>query len=197
MDRLSFKPEKDQWHKAISNTGPGLTRQDHIRMHDRAKRFFILVLFLVVMIAITIIASAVVEKNAFKASVESEAPVADTFPVKPREYLPQAQNRAVAVRSAGDSREVVAYNSVPGQTDATPCISADGSDICTLYEQGEDTCAANFVKLGSKLEVEGLGTCVVRDRMNARYPNHVDWYMGDDVEAARNFGRRYLKVTIL
>jgi 3D (Asp-Asp-Asp) domain-containing protein len=83
---------------------------------------------------------------------------------------------------------VTAYNSVPWQTDDTPCIGAQNTDICKFYELGMNTCAANFVPLGTVLEVEDLGTCVVRDRMNARYTNRVDWYMHMDISAARKFG---------
>lgn len=91
---------------------------------------------------------------------------------------------------------VTAYNSVPGQTDATPCIGAQGTDICVLYNQGENICAANFVPLGTKLMVDGLGECTVRDRMNARYFYRVDWYMGMDVTGARQFGARQKSVSV-
>lgn len=92
---------------------------------------------------------------------------------------------------------VTAYNSVVWQTDSTPCIGASGENICDLYAQGQDVCAANFVPLGTILEVEGLGNCVVRDRMNARYFYRVDWFMGVDVQAAKQFGVRYRDVGIL
>lgn len=91
---------------------------------------------------------------------------------------------------------VTAYNSVPGQTDATPCIGAQGSDICEIYARGENVCAANFVPLGTVLTVDGLGECTVRDRMNSRYYYRVDWYMGMDVSAARTFGARQKAVSI-
>ena len=95
-----------------------------------------------------------------------------------------------------DNMHVTAYNSVPWQTDATPCIGAQGTDICALYEAGSNTCAANFVPLGTVLEVEGLGTCVVRDRKNARYHYSVDWYMYMDVQAAVSWGSRYIPVSV-
>lgn len=99
--------------------------------------------------------------------------------------LPEANRRAARpfMKVA-----VTAYNSVPGQTDATPCIGAQGTDICQLLAEGSNTCAANFVALGTVLEVDGLGTCVVRDRMNARYHYRVDWYMGMDIASAKRFG---------
>lgn len=91
---------------------------------------------------------------------------------------------------------VTAYNSVPWQTNDQPCIGAQSTDICKFYQYGMDTCAANFVPLGTVLEVEGLGTCVVRDRMNARYPNRVDWYMYMDIQGARQFGVQRKKISI-
>ncbi|MDA0208078.1 MAG: 3D domain-containing protein [bacterium] len=90
---------------------------------------------------------------------------------------------------------VSAYNSVPWQTDDTPCIGAEGTNICEIYARGEGVCAANFVPLGTILEIDGLGTCTVRDRMNARYNVRVDWYMGMDIDAARQHGVRYVTVS--
>lgn len=74
--------------------------------------------------------------------------------------------------------EVSMYNSVPWQTDSTPCLSADGSDICALEAKGEHTCAANFLPFGKRLVITGVGACVVRDRMVSRFPRRVDWYAG-------------------
>ncbi len=91
---------------------------------------------------------------------------------------------------------VTAYNSVPWQTDDTPCIGAQGTDICAFLEAGYNTCAANFVPLGTVIEVDGLGLCTVRDRMNARYWYRVDWYMGMDIESAKQFGLKVLDVDV-
>jgi hypothetical protein len=68
-----------------------------------------------------------------------------------------------------------AYSSDPNQTDDTPCIPAMGSfDLCEAYlEHGmEDTIAANFLRLGTKVrfpELYGDKIFTVRDRMNSRY----------------------------
>ena len=77
---------------------------------------------------------------------------------------------------------VTAYTSMPNQTDSTPCISSDNTNICQRYAQGELICAAGDrnVPLGSKFYVEGYGTCTVADRMNIRYngTGRVDIYLG-------------------
>lgn len=114
--------------------------------------------------------------------------------LKPSGLLPENALRGPAYTY--ESMHVTAYNSVPWQTDDTPCIGAQGTDICALLEAGSNTCAANFVPLGTVLDVEGLGTCVVRDRKNARYFYSVDWYMGMDIQAAKNWGSRYIPVDV-
>ncbi len=108
------------------------------------------------------------------------------------------ETRAFGELTPSDSRPIVpygkmsisAYNSVAWQTDSTPCIGAAGTNICQSFEAGQAVCAANFVPLGTVLSVEGLGRCTVLDRMNARYTRRVDWFMGYDVPAAKQFGVR-------
>lgn len=73
---------------------------------------------------------------------------------------------------------VTMYTSRPEETDGTPCIGANGQDQCVLWSKGQNICATNWADLGSVLEVEGLGECLVLDRMNSRYNTEVDWYNG-------------------
>jgi 3D (Asp-Asp-Asp) domain-containing protein len=96
-------------------------------------------------------------------------------------------------------RVVTAYNvGDPRQTDDTPCIAANGEDICSALAKGELRCAANFVPLGSHLYVDKIGVCLVTDRMNKRYRNRVDIAMEkNEYHKARRFGRQKLHVKIL
>jgi len=96
-------------------------------------------------------------------------------------------------------RVVTAYNvGDPRQTDDTPCIAANGEDICSALAKGEMRCAANFVPLGSHLYVDKIGVCLVTDRMNKRYRNRVDIAMEkSEYYKARRFGRQKLHVKIL
>ena len=96
-------------------------------------------------------------------------------------------------------RVVTAYNAGdPRQTDDTPCISANGENICTALAKGKKRCAANFVPLGSRLYVEKIGVCLVSDRTNKRYRNRVDIAMQrKEIHKARQFGRQKLNVKIL
>ncbi|MDF1497136.1 MAG: hypothetical protein P1P90_03690 [Patescibacteria group bacterium] len=96
------------------------------------------------------------------------------------------------------SATVTAYNSVPWQTDSTPCIAADGSDICKLREQGEMSCASSL-PFGTKINVPGFGVCTVRDRLHPRFAHRIDLYFGgaDQITAAKQWGKRNLTVEVL
>lgn len=102
------------------------------------------------------------------------------------------------LKSNGRDYVITAYNSVAGQTDSTPCIAASNEDICEIYEAGLNVCASNDYPFYTALHVEGLGDCIVLDRMNSRYTgkNRVDWYKGMDVKAAKQFGVQTKKVTV-
>jgi 3D (Asp-Asp-Asp) domain-containing protein len=82
------------------------------------------------------------------------------------------------------------YSSRAQETDDTPCISADGSDICELHAKGETICASNDFPMHSIITIDGVGDCIIRDRMNKRYTgtNRVDLYYGYDTISAINHG---------
>ena len=92
---------------------------------------------------------------------------------------------------------ITAYNSEPGQTDDSPCITANNFNVC---DHGiEDTIAANFLTFGTKVripELFGDRVFVVRDRMNRRYPNRVDvWLL--EKQDAKNFGVQRTMIEVL
>lgn len=99
-----------------------------------------------------------------------------------------------SVEKRGLVREVSAYNSVPEQTDASPCISADGTDICRRYKKGECIVATNAYPLKTRLRIDRIGDCTVADRTHARYSHRVDLFMDKDIEGAVNFGVQKLTV---
>lgn len=78
------------------------------------------------------------------------------------------------------TRTVTMYTSRPEETDNTPCIGAKGEDQCVLWKKGQNLCATNEFPLDTVLKIEGLGECLVYDRMNRRYETNVDWYNGYD-----------------
>ena len=87
---------------------------------------------------------------------------------------------------------ISAYNSVPEQTDNTPCLGA-GGHICGR----DDVVANNCLPIGTMVQIDGK-IYEVYDRMNSRYGcEYFDIYMGMDVEGAIEFGRQYKEVIIL
>ncbi len=94
---------------------------------------------------------------------------------------------------------VTAYNTGDiNQCWGDPCLSANGENICIALEKGYKRCAANFVPLGTRLNVEGVGQCLVTDRMNERYHYRVDIAMKkDELKKAKKFGLKRLKIEIL
>ncbi|WP_370476095.1 3D domain-containing protein [Tamlana flava] len=94
-----------------------------------------------------------------------------------------------------DSQNVTAtaYNSLAYQTDANPNITAFGDSLkpglkCIavsrdLYRKG--------LKHNIPVKIEGLdGIYLVKDKMSDKWNNRIDIYMGQDVNAAKNWGRR-------
>lgn len=111
--------------------------------------------------------------------------------------LPASEDISPEVRVVSTSmRTITAYNSVPEQTDSTPCITANGFDVCEHWT--EDTIAANFLKFGTKVripELFGDRIFIVRDRMNTRFSDRIDVWM-KEVPEARKFGKKttYIEV---
>lgn len=93
---------------------------------------------------------------------------------------------------------VTGYTSRVEETDDTPCIAAFGHDICKLHAAGRNVCASNDYAKGTRLTIEGLGTCEVLDRMNTRYTGtgRIDWYFGNDLKTARKWGIKNVSITI-
>jgi 3D (Asp-Asp-Asp) domain-containing protein len=90
-----------------------------------------------------------------------------------------------------------AYNSEVAQCDSTPCITADGFNVC---KHGiEDVVASNFLKFGTKIRIPeqfGDRVFVVHDRMATRFSNRIDIWMIEKSDAIA-YGKRTVKVEIL
>lgn len=92
---------------------------------------------------------------------------------------------------------ITAYSSEIAQCDNSPCITANGFNVCE--HAIEDTVAANFLPLGAKVRIPNLfgdKVFVVRDRMNKRHQNRLDVWMLERQDAV-NFGIKVAKVEIL
>ena len=90
-----------------------------------------------------------------------------------------------------------AYNSLAYQTDSDPHITAFGDSLIPDLK-----CIAvsrDLLRLGLKhntpVVIEGLDHLyLVKDKMHSRWRNKIDIYMGNNVKAAKSWGRK--KVTI-
>ncbi|MBD3281624.1 hypothetical protein GF391_02650 [Candidatus Uhrbacteria bacterium] len=94
-----------------------------------------------------------------------------------------------------------AYSSSPAQTDATPCVTATGYDVCLNYALygADNTIASNFLPLHSVVKIPdiyGDKLFVVRDRMNQRYGrSYIDIWM-PTYSMARRFGVQNVEIEV-
>jgi|SRR6056297_2409552 len=93
---------------------------------------------------------------------------------------------------------VTAYNSEVAQCDSTPCITADGFNVCEHNQ--EDVIATNILPFGTKVmfpELFGDKVFTVHDRMNAKYTYRADIWMRERADAIQ-FGANYnIKMVVL
>ena len=130
---------------------------------------------------------------------ESTVQTYHSYAIKPAEASFDAKNDTPQVVSPVKKLKatVTAYNSMPGQTDSTPCIGADGTNLC---EYKGCAVAMNGVKLGTKIDLESFGECTVKDRKNSRYDSTwIDVYFGgaENHKKALQFGKKTLEYSII
>mgnify|MGYP002624636553 CR=1 FL=1 len=114
--------------------------------------------------------------------------------------LPIASERPRVAYQPGVSEMYVsstAYSSAVAKTDATPCITADGFNVCA--NGVENVVAANFLPFGTQIQIPELfgdRIFTVHDRMNNRYYYKVDVWMTSR-DRAIQYGIRNVKIRIL
>jgi 3D (Asp-Asp-Asp) domain-containing protein len=90
-----------------------------------------------------------------------------------------------------------AYNSLHGQTNGHPNVAAWGDELrpgMKAIAVSKDLQAAGLTR-GMKVKIDGLpGEYVVLDRMPSRWEKRIDIYMGEDVGAARQWGKREVRI---
>ena len=111
---------------------------------------------------------------------------------------------AVSVGEAGPplvtlTVTATAYNSLYGQGYGKDHALAAWGD---RLEPGMQAIAVSrdLIPLGlghnAEVKIEGLpGIWVVKDKMNRRWKHKIDIYMGEDIEAAREWGKRKVTIT--
>ena len=104
--------------------------------------------------------------------------------------IPQEKQQTIVVTAT-------AFNSLPKQGQGDPNIGAWGDRITPGINA--IAVSADLLSLGlsrgTKVRIDGLpNEYVVLDRMPPKWEKRIDIYMGNDVKAARSWGRREVKI---
>lgn len=103
---------------------------------------------------------------------------------------PQERHSAVVTATA--------YNSLPAQTDDNPTLAAWGDTLkpgMKVIAVSRDLLEKGLTR-GVKVKIEGLqGTYRVLDKMNARWSEKIDIYMGKDIDAANEWGNKQVRIS--
>ena len=90
-----------------------------------------------------------------------------------------------------------AYNSHKSQTQGDPNITAWGDTLkpgMKAIAVSRDLIQKGLTS-GVKVKIEGLpDTYTVRDKMNRRWKEKIDIYMGEDIEKARQWGKKQVYI---
>ena len=91
-----------------------------------------------------------------------------------------------------------AYNSLPEQTDADPHLAAWGDPLAPGMKV--IAVSRDLIPLGldhrTSVKIEGLpGVYLVLDKMHKRWEKRIDIYMGNDLDAARTWGKRRVEIS--
>lgn len=90
-----------------------------------------------------------------------------------------------------------AFNSLPKQGQGNPNVGAWGDRIMpgvNAIAVSDDLVSLGLTR-GTRVRIEGMkNEYVVLDRMPAKWKKRIDIYMGNDVKAARAWGKRDVKI---
>ncbi len=91
-----------------------------------------------------------------------------------------------------------AYNSLPEQTDAEPHLAAWGDPLAPGMKV--IAVSRDLIPLGldhrTSVKIEGLpGVYLVLDKMHKRWEKRIVIFMGNDLDAARTWGKRRVEIS--
>ncbi len=118
----------------------------------------------------------------------------DVLVTKEASYVvPIAEANTVKHAYATTTARVTGYNTVPEQTDSTPCIGASGDDICGRTDV---VACPRVLPLGTEVEIDGKHyTCL--DRLNIKYDDRYDISCDKDMQCPRRVsGIKEIKIII-
>ena len=110
----------------------------------------------------------------------------------------------LAASASADSVErslvvtATAYNSFSEQTDAEPHLAAWGDPLTPgmkVIAVSRDLISVGLDRR-TPVKIEGLsGVYLVLDKMHRRWEKRIDIYMGNDLDAARAWGKRRVEIS--
>jgi len=91
-----------------------------------------------------------------------------------------------------------AYNSLAYQTNSNPLITAFGDSLKPGLKY--IAVSRDLLKLGlthnTQVKIEGFEDIyLVKDKMNRRWKNRIDIYMGNDIKAAKKWGKQKVEIS--
>lgn len=105
----------------------------------------------------------------------------------------ESESESVAI-----SVKASAYNSLPEQTNDQPSIAAWGDELrpgMKAIAVSRDLLQAGLA-YGTRVRIEGLpGHYRVLDKMHPRWKRKIDIYMGEDLDAALQWGVRQVRIS--
>jgi 3D (Asp-Asp-Asp) domain-containing protein len=104
--------------------------------------------------------------------------------------IPQEKQKPLLVTAT-------AFNSLPSQGQGNPNVGAWGDKITpgmNVIAVSADLLSLGLTR-GTRVRIDGLrNEYVVLDRMPPKWKKRIDIYMGNDVKAARSWGRREVNI---
>lgn len=105
-----------------------------------------------------------------------------------KKYLP-----VMEVKTETKVFEVSAYNTTIAQCDNNPCIAASGKNICG---RGDVIACPIRYKFGTRMQIlDKIYTC--EDRTAKKYGNRIDINFDKDIDGAKEWGIKQLKILVL
>lgn len=108
----------------------------------------------------------------------------------------------IELYSLDDKTTFTGYSLSVDETDENPCVGAGNNNLCELRpilkEEGRTICASRDLPLDTVIYIDGIGECIIKDRMNKKYKgtNRVD-ILFDSKQEAINFGKQQLSYVII
>lgn len=108
----------------------------------------------------------------------------------------------IELYSLDENTTFTGYSLSVDETDENPCVGAGNNNLCELRpilrEEGRTICASRDLPLDTVIYIDGIGECIIKDRMNKKYKgtNRID-ILFDSKQEAKNFGVQQLNYVII